>query len=73
MVLLNGEVKSYVDIDTLKSAKEITLDGCVHRIKDMGAISFIIIRTGQFLVQCVYEEGKCGFELPQIKRATTFE
>ena len=67
MVLLNGDVKPYVDIDTLKSAEEITIDGCVHRIKDMGAISFIIIRTGQFLVQCVYEEGKGDFEMPQIK------
>lgn len=67
MVLFDGKVKSYVDIDALESSDEISLDGCVHRIKDMGAISFIIIRTGQFLVQCVYEDGKCGFELPALK------
>lgn len=67
MVLLEGKTKPYVDIDTLKSSEKITIDGCVHRIKDMGAISFIIIRTGQFLVQCVYEEGRCNFTLPPLR------
>ena len=42
-----------------KVGQEIELDGCVHRVRNMGSISFIVIRTGRNLVQTVYGADKC--------------
>lgn len=35
---------------------DITAEGFIHRIRDMGKISFIVIRTSRALVQCVVNE-----------------
>lgn len=32
--------------------KEITIKGTVHRVRDMGDVSFIILRTDKHLIQC---------------------
>ncbi len=33
-----------------------TVEGFIHRIRDMGGFSFLVVRTGRSLVQCVLEE-----------------
>jgi nondiscriminating aspartyl-tRNA synthetase len=44
----------------------MTVDGFIHRIRDMGSFSFIIIRTARCLIQCVMEKGACAIEgLPE--------
>ncbi len=35
----------------------VRVEGFVHRIRDMGGFSFLVIRTGRRRVQCVLEEG----------------
>src|SRR5450756_1093726 len=32
------------------------VEGFVHRIRDMGGFTFLVIRTGRAMVQCVMEE-----------------
>ncbi len=53
--------------------KEIKINGSVHNIRDMGDVAFVILRKREGLIQCVYEEGKSGFELSEIKDAATVE
>lgn len=36
--------------------KDITMVGCVHRIRSMGGLSFVVLRTGRYLVQTVYTD-----------------
>ena len=38
--------------------ESISLSACVHRIKNMGKVSFIALRTGEYVVQAVYSD-KC--------------
>ena len=35
----------------------VRVEGFVHRIRDMGGFTFLVIRTGRSMVQCVLEEG----------------
>lgn len=40
--------------------KEACIRGAVHTVRDMGSIVFVLIRTRQGLLQCVYEESGIG-------------
>ncbi len=51
--------------------KEVAVEGCVHSIRDMGEVAFVILRKAEGLLQCVYEEGKSGFELSEIRNGST--
>ncbi len=39
--------------------KDITLRACVHKIRQMSEFSFLILRTGRYLVQTLYLPSKC--------------
>jgi len=39
--------------------KDVEFSGCVHKIKKMGSISFILIRTSRNVFQTVYSADKC--------------
>lgn len=47
--------------------KTVAMEGCVHTIRDMGEVAFVILRKAEGLVQCVYEEGKTDFDLSLLK------
>lgn len=36
--------------------EEITVSACVHKIKNMGKVAFISLRTGEYVVQAVYSD-----------------
>ncbi len=38
---------------------EVTFAACVHKIRNMGGFSFIILRTGRYLLQSVYTADDC--------------
>ncbi len=38
---------------------EITLRACVHKIRRMSGFAFIILRTGRYLVQTIYQADTC--------------
>jgi nondiscriminating aspartyl-tRNA synthetase len=52
---------------SLQNGTELTLNGSVYRIRDMGSFAFIILRTARFLVQCVFDPNKCEFDLSTIQ------
>ena len=39
--------------------KDVKFSGCVHKVKDMGNIAFILIRTSRNVFQCVYSKDNC--------------
>jgi len=51
--VLIRELRKHID-------KEITIKGWVHRIRELGGISFVLLRDRSGMVQLVYE-GKVGF------------
>lgn len=53
--------------------KNLKVNGAIHTIRDMGEVSFIILRKSEGLIQCVYEEGKSQFDIKDLKEADTVE
>ena len=51
----------------------VKVNGAVHTIRDMGDVAFVVLRKRDGLLQCVYEEGKSGFDLKDLKEACTVE
>lgn len=54
--------KSMVEISELQEyeGKTVKICGTVHRIREMSGFSFVILRTGRELVQCVYSRDSSG-------------
>lgn len=53
--------------------KIVKMNGAVHSIRDMGDVAFVILRKAEGLVQCVYEAGRAGFSLKEIKEESAVE
>lgn len=53
--------------------KRICINGAVHTVRHMGEVAFVILRKAEGLVQCVYEEGKSGFDLKVLQEGCTVE
>jgi len=53
--------------------KTIRITGAVHTIRDMGEVSFLILRRCDGLIQCVWEEGKTEFDLATLKEEASIE
>lgn len=53
--------------------KKVRINGSVHTIRDMGEISFVVLRKKEGLVQCVYEEGKTEFPVRELKEESAVE
>nr|WP_242981311.1 aspartate--tRNA(Asn) ligase [Ruminiclostridium sufflavum] len=49
--------------DNLQNSSELTLNGSIYKIRDMGSFAFIILRTARYLVQCVFDPQKCDADL----------
>ena len=41
------------------AGQEITLKACVHNIRALGGIAFVVLRTGRYLFQSVYDKEVC--------------
>ena len=53
--------------------KTVHMNGAVHTIRQMGEISFIVLRKAEGLVQCVYEGRESGFDIRELKEESTVE
>ncbi len=51
----------------------VKINGSIHNIRDMGEVAFVILRKAGGLVQCVYEEGKTGFDLKDLREEAAVE
>lgn len=59
--------------DKSLAGQTVKVNGAVHTIRDMGDVAFVVLRKRDGLLQCVYEEGKAGFDLKDLKEAATVE
>ena len=53
-----------------KIGSEIELSAVVHRVKNMGSISFIVLRTGRNVIQTVYSADTCKDSIDGLKKAS---
>ena len=53
--------------------REVRICGAVHNIRRMGDIAFVILRKAGGLVQCVYEAGRCGYDLQDLREEAAVE
>lgn len=62
------ELISEITLDDLKKASggSIAFSACVHKIRKMSGFSFVILRTGRYLLQSVYEPDKCADSLDDV-------
>lgn len=47
--------------------KTVKFSGCVHKIKNMGSISFILVRTSRNVFQTVYSADKCSDSIEGLR------
>lgn len=59
MIKIDGQkLISELTLDAFEDGGEITFSACVHKLRKMGGFSFIILRTGKYVLQSVYSD-KC--------------
>ncbi len=51
----------------------VKVQGSVHAIREMGDVSFVILRKRDGLLQCVYEKGKAVGDMSALHEASTVE
>ncbi|MBQ5330895.1 MAG: aspartate--tRNA(Asn) ligase [Oscillospiraceae bacterium] len=69
-MLVNGkELIEEFDLEKAKASagSEITVCACVHKVNDMGAFSFIHLRTARYVVQSVYDSANCSDSMEGVK------
>ncbi len=69
-MLVNGkELIEEFDLEKAKAStgSEITVCACVHKVNDMGAFSFIHLRTARYVVQSVYDPANCSDSMEGVK------
>lgn len=66
---------SELTLDDLKKAVggEITFCACVHKLRKMSAFAFVIVRTGRYILQAVYEDDKCKADLKGLCEGSYIE
>lgn len=47
--------------------KEVEFEGCVHRIRNMGSIAFVNVRTARYVFQTVYSADKCADSIEGLR------
>ena len=48
--------------------KEVTVNGAVHKIRDMGDVAFVVLRKSEGLLQTVYEDGVTLWQKRSVHR-----
>lgn len=69
LMIGTDKLKSEFDIQTAYDnvGKEIEFSGCVHKIKNMGSIAFVVVRTARYVIQTVYSADKCKDSIEGIR------
>jgi nondiscriminating aspartyl-tRNA synthetase len=74
MTFLNGEPSPQTDISTIaKSGENAFVKGAVHNIRNMGEFAFIILRTANNVIQCVYSPEFSQFNIAEVKEGDWIE
>ncbi|MCD8096067.1 MAG: aspartate--tRNA(Asn) ligase [Ruminococcus sp.] len=68
MVSTNSLVKEFSLDDAKKNVgSPIELKACVHRIRRMSGVTFIVLRTAQATIQAVYSENDCADSIQGLR------
>lgn len=49
-----------------KAGEKVRVSACIHKIKDMGGFAFILLRTGRYVFQSVYDKALCGEDISHL-------
>ncbi len=52
---------------------EVRVNGFVHTVRDMGDVSFVVLRKRGGLLQCVFEEGASSLSAKKLRESQTVE
>lgn len=70
-ILTSSRKKDSIEFDAVKEMQEsesnVIVEGAVHNIRNMGEITFLILRNREGLLQTVYEQQAVGFDIKEIK------
>ena len=63
------ELKKVLDVEAIKSNPNtlVEIEACVHQIKKMSEFAFVILRTGRYIIQAIYERNNCNFDINRLK------
>ncbi|MDD3797189.1 MAG: OB-fold nucleic acid binding domain-containing protein, partial [Lachnospiraceae bacterium] len=65
------EIRDLMSAD--RTGKTVKVNGAVHSVNDMGAVTFVILRKREGLLQCIYEEKTAEFDVNSIREGSTLE
>lgn len=60
-------------LEPSRVGSQVKVNGFVHTIRDMGEISFVVLRKRGGLLQCVFEEGYTNYDVKNIRESQTVE
>ncbi len=60
-------------LQTEYEGKNVTVNGAIHTIRDMGTVAFVVLRKREGLLQCVYVEGIAAFDIDDLMEASNVE
>jgi nondiscriminating aspartyl-tRNA synthetase len=69
--LVKKETSEISDILEGHITGAIKINGCIHTIRDMGDVAFVVLRKREGLVQCVYETGVTEGVLKELREGMT--
>ncbi|HEX2937421.1 MAG TPA: aspartate--tRNA(Asn) ligase [Ruminiclostridium sp.] len=74
MTYYEGSAPTPAGIEQIHAAgSNAAVKGFVHNIRDMGDFSFVILRTGSDVIQCVYTPDKTDFDITTLKIGDSVE
>lgn len=67
--ITGGDLLEEFDLEQAKTMVGQTIEvcGCIHRIREMGAFSFVVLRTGRYLLQTVDQLNVCKNSSGSVK------
>ncbi len=60
-------------LEEKRPGAQVKVNGFIHAIRDMGEVSFVILRKRGGLVQCVFEEGASSLPAGMLRESMTVE
>lgn len=69
------KVPTIVSLEEIKDSEGgvIFINACVHKIRNMSGFSFVILRTGQLIIQSVYEPKECEDDIAELTEGMYIE
>ncbi|MCL2054256.1 MAG: aspartate--tRNA(Asn) ligase [Oscillospiraceae bacterium] len=55
------------ELSEAKAGQDITVNACVHSVKQMSGFAFVRLRTARYVVQAVYTSSDCSDSIEEIK------